>query len=51
MFAASSSEPLLSVFKLFLYRQKMAPQCMSHVLLIEVLRHVSFINMTHVKSS
>ena len=50
MFVALSSEPLPSLLKLCLCGPKMAPPQMSHVLLIEVLHPVSFVNITHVKS-
>ena len=50
MFVASSCEPLPSLFKLCLWRPKMAPPRMSHVLFIEVLHPVNFVNITHVMS-
>ena len=51
MFVALSSEPLPSWFNLCLCGPKMAPPRMSHVLLIEVLPPVIFIDIADVQSS
>ena len=50
MCVTSSSEPLQSLFKLCYCGPKMALPWLSHVLLIEVLHPVSFVNITNVKS-
>ena len=52
MFVSSSCEPLPSLFKLCLWRPKMPPPPpqMSHVLFVEILHPVDFVNITHVKS-
>ena len=50
MFVASSCEHLQTLFKLFIWWPKMAPSWISHVLLVEVLHPVNFVNITHVES-
>ena len=50
MFAASSSELFTMYVQIMDLLAKNGPQWMSHVSRIEALHHVSFINMTHVKS-
>ena len=49
MFVASSSEALPSLFKLCLCGAKMALPRTQHVVLIEVLHPVSFVNIAHLK--
>ena len=48
MFVAPSCEHLPTLFKLCFWRPKMAPSWMSHVLFVEVLHPVNFVNITHV---
>ena len=50
MFVASSCERLPSLFKICLWLTKMTLSRMSHVLFVEVLHPVNFVNMAHVKS-